>query len=109
MKTKAHVTSSISNGSGAHKVTLKSMYVEIPAGDASVTVTHGFKDWFSDKFCGKTVESTCTVTISCKNSTKSIHEANKIASRLAYTVSIANGEKVQKDLEAFADEEMSET
>lgn len=58
---------------------------DIPLGDgkAGVTVTRGFKSWFSTREAGLTVESTVAVSVTCGQSIAEIEDATIRAGDLA--------------------------
>lgn len=57
----------------------------IPQGDgkAGVTVTRGFKSWFSTREAGLTVESTVAVSLTCGQSVEEVEDAVNQAGELA--------------------------
>jgi len=79
--------------------TRKTIEVDVEPGIASVCVTHGFKEWVSDGSYGKTIESTCSVSLSCAQDFEQIEKANLTASKLAYNFSLSNGLKLQESMQ----------
>jgi hypothetical protein len=62
-------------------------FVEMPFpvgdGRANVAVTRGFKNWFSTREAGLTVESTVTISVACNQDMGSILEATHQAAIMA--------------------------
>ena len=58
---------------------------DIPLGDgkAGVTVTRGFKSWYSTREAGLTVESTVSVHLTCGQSIRDVEDATLQAGELA--------------------------
>lgn len=75
--------------------------VLVSPGDAQVTVTHGKKYWSSTRADGMSVESTCTVKLSCAQNVDALAVANDQASELAYVYMKKNYKRVLADIDAF--------
>jgi hypothetical protein len=82
----------------------KKISLDISPGSAQVSVTHGYKRWESVQGFGQTIESTCTITLSCEQDGEIVEEVNKKASDLAYRFAIDNGEKLLNDLKAIMED-----
>jgi hypothetical protein len=69
----------------ARKVLMGTRDTNIPLGDgkAGVTVTRGFKSWFSSREAGLTVESTVAVSLTCGQNIAEIEDACAQAGLLA--------------------------
>jgi len=80
--------------------------VEIPAGDgaARVTATRGFKNWFSTREAGLTVESTVSVNITCGQSVAAIEAAAEIAGNLAENLAVEGAAQMGLHMDKFARE-----
>ena len=74
---------------------------DLPDGDARVMMQHGFKHWSMLEGSGMTVESTCSVEISCEQSEEVLARAAEIASDRAYKFGASYTRKVLKDLDDF--------
>jgi len=79
-----------------------SRIVDVPEGNARVTATRGFKNWFSTREAGLTVESTVSVMISCEQSESAISIAAEAAGELAEGLAIEGGEKMGMHMDRFA-------
>lgn len=75
--------------------------VSSPPGPASIGVTHGAKFWTSDQNSGITVESTCTVTLSCDQTLDALVQANEEASSIADKFVEENMMRMKKHVSKF--------
>lgn len=75
--------------------------VVVPLGDGRIGVTHGKKYWCSSHCDGLTIESTCHVSLSCKQTQNSLEDANEQASKLAWAFMRHNFRRVEKDLDTY--------
>ena len=80
--------------------------VLVAPGGARVSVTHGKKYWCSTRADGMSVESTCTVELSCDQDLKTLEIANDQASELAYVNMKKNYDRVRSDVIDFNDTEV---
>lgn len=80
--------------------------IELPVGDgnANVSVTRGFKTWFSTREGGLTVESTVNVSVKCHQSEADIREAIEKAGVIAETEAISGSDEMGLHIDAFAKE-----
>lgn len=83
---------------------LKPTKFMIGDGNASVSVTRGFKTWFSTRDAGMTVESTVTVTVKCAQDQDAITCATQQAGHLAEEMAARGNEEMGLHLDKFADE-----
>ena len=74
---------------------------DVEPGEAQVSVTHGKKEWRSYSIDGLTVESTCTVHLSCKQTLADLSRANDAASELAWAYMNRNFQRVEADMKEF--------
>ena len=76
---------------------------DIPIGDgkAGVTQTRGFKNWYSSRSEGLTVESTMSVSLTCGQSEEEIKKAAETASSIAEELAVAGLEEMGTYLDNF--------
>lgn len=74
-----------------------------PVGDglSNITVTRGFKNWFSTRDAGLTVESTVTVSVACNQDVHSIMEAIHQAGIVAEEKAKQGAEEMGAYLKSF--------
>ena len=76
---------------------------ELPLGDgnARVSATRGFKEWFNGQKGGLTIESTVNVSVVCGQSEDEIRAACEEVARMAENMSYEGAEEMRIYLEDF--------
>ncbi|CAB4131701.1 hypothetical protein UFOVP276_87 [uncultured Caudovirales phage] len=75
---------------------------DIGDGNGNVSVTRGFKNWFSTRDAGLTVESTVTVSVACNQDVHSILESIRQAAIVAEDRAKEGAEEMGAYLESFS-------
>ena len=77
--------------------------VDLPLGDgkASVSATRGFKNWFSTREAGMTVEATVTVTLTCGQTRAAISDAVSAAGNMAEILAVEGCEEMGLHIDKF--------
>lgn len=77
--------------------------IDLPQGDgkATVSVTRGFKNWFSTKEAGMTVESTVGITITCGQTPSAIADAAKAAGNMAENLAVEGCDEMGLHIDSF--------
>jgi hypothetical protein len=77
--------------------------VDLPQGDgkASVSATRGFKNWFSTREAGMTVEATVSVTITCGQTREAISNAASAAGHMAEILAVEGSEEMGLHIDKF--------
>ena len=78
---------------------------DLPLGDgnASVSSTRGFKQWFSTREEGLTIESTVSVTMHCNQDSESIQTASETSSNMAEHLAAIGMQEMGVHLNSFKD------